>query len=87
MPVDGPELRPRIAIEITSPDVEELIQQRMQAGSFESPEDLIRAALRSAPPDARTGAELVAAMQACPYPEVDLEPARVPSSLARDVTF
>ena len=76
-----------MTIEITSPEVEALIQQRMKAGSFKSPEDLIRAALRSPPPDARTGAELVAALQACPFPEVDLEPSRVPSPLVRDVTF
>lgn len=76
-----------MTIEINSPDVEALIQQRMQAGSFKSPEDLIRAALSSAVPDARSGAELVAALQACPYPEVDLEPSRVPSPLVRDVAF
>ena len=74
-----------LTIEITSPDVEALIRQRMQAGSFKSPEDLFRAVLRSSAPDTRTGAELIAAMQACPYPEVDIEPARVPSPLVRDV--
>lgn len=29
-------------------------------------------------PELRTGADLIAAMQACPYPEVDLEPWRGP---------
>ncbi len=76
-----------MTIEITSPDVEALIRQRMQAGAFNSPEDLIREALRSSTPDTRTGAALIAAMQACPYPEVDIEPARVPSPLVRDVTL
>ncbi len=33
-----------MAIEITSPDVEALIQQRMRTGAFKSPESLIRAA-------------------------------------------
>jgi len=76
-----------MTIEITSPDVEALIRQRMQTGSFKTPEDLIREALRSSEPDTRSGAELIAAMQSCPYPEVDIEPSRVPSPLVRDVTF
>jgi hypothetical protein len=67
-----------MTIEITSPDAEALIQQRMRAGSFKNPEDLILAALRSTAPGARTGAELISALQACPYPEVDIEPSRVP---------
>ena len=33
-----------MTIEITSPDVEALIQQRMRTGAFKSPESLIRAA-------------------------------------------
>jgi hypothetical protein len=36
-------------IEITSPAVEALIRQRMEAGSFKSPEDLIREVLKSSP--------------------------------------
>jgi Arc/MetJ-type ribon-helix-helix transcriptional regulator len=76
-----------MTIEITSPDVEALIQQRMRTGAFNSPEDLIRAALRSSEPDTRTGADLIAALQACPYPEVDIEPSRVPSPLVRDVSL
>ena len=76
-----------MTIQITSPDVEALIQQRMQTGAFKSPEDLIRSALRSSGPDNRTGAVLIAAMQACPYPEVDIEPSRVLSPVVRDVAF
>lgn len=76
-----------MTIEITSPDLEALIQERMQAGAFKNPEDLIREALRYSPLDTRTGAALIEAMQACPYPEVDIEPERVPSPLVRDVTF
>jgi Arc/MetJ-type ribon-helix-helix transcriptional regulator len=38
-----------MTIEITSPDVEALIRQRMEAGSFKSPEDLIREVLKSSP--------------------------------------
>ena len=76
-----------MTIEITSPDVEALIHQRMQTGAFKNPEDLIRAALRSSEPDARTGADLIAALQECPYPEVDIEPSRVPCPLMRDVAL
>lgn len=53
-------------IEITSPDVEALIHQRMQTGAFNSPEDVVRAALRLSGPDAKpaenasgTGQELL----------------------------
>lgn len=76
-----------MTIEITSPDVEALIRQRMQSGAFETPEDLIRVVLCATQPDARTGADLIAALRACPYPEVDLEPARVPSPVVRDISF
>jgi Arc/MetJ-type ribon-helix-helix transcriptional regulator len=76
-----------MTIQITSPDVETMIRQRMQAGAFKNPEDLIREALRATAPDTRTGEALIAAMQACPYPEVDIEPARVSSPLVRDVNL
>jgi Arc/MetJ-type ribon-helix-helix transcriptional regulator len=76
-----------MTIEITSPEVEALIRQRMQAGAFKSPEDLIRAALHSSAPDNRTGADLIAALQACPYPEVELTPERLPSPIVRDVNL
>jgi hypothetical protein len=76
-----------MTIEITSPEVEALIQQRMRTGAFKSPEDLIRAALGSSGPDTRTGADLIAALQECPYPDVDIEPSRVLSPLVRDVAL
>ena len=76
-----------MTIEITSPDVEAMILERMQAGVFKNAEDVIRQALCSFAPDTRTGATLIAAMQACPYPEIDIEPDRVPSPLVRDVSF
>ena len=76
-----------MTIEITNPDIEALIRTRMQAGSFQTPEDLIREALKSSPPDVRTGMALIEAMQACPYPDVDISPPRAPSPVVRDVTF
>jgi hypothetical protein len=38
-----------MTIEITSPEVEALIRRRMEAGSNESPEDLIREVLTTSP--------------------------------------
>lgn len=76
-----------MTIEITSPEVEALIQQRMKSGAFKSPEDLIRSALRSSDLDTRSGADLIVALQACPYPEVDIETSRVPSPVVRAVDF
>jgi hypothetical protein len=70
------------------PDVEALIRQGMQAGSFQNPEDLLREVLlSSATAEKRTGVELIAVMRACPYPEADIEPRRVPCPLARDVNI
>lgn len=67
-----------MSIEITSPEVQALIRQRMQAGSFLSAEDLLLDMLRSpSPEETRTGADLIAALRACRYPEVDIEPQRV----------
>ena len=76
-----------MTIEITSPDVEALIRQRMEAGFFKTAEDLIREVLKSSEPDTRTGAALIEAMQACPYPDVDIAPPRVPSPAVRDVAL
>lgn len=76
-----------MTIEITNPELEALIRQRMEAGAFRSPQDLIRAILRAAEPDNRTGAALIAALRACPDPDADIEPARFPEPLARDVSL
>ena len=75
-----------MTIEITSPEVEALIQQRVQSGAFTSAEDVILYALRSLQPEHPTGAVLVAAMQASPHREIDIEPSRdcLP---VRDVVF
>jgi hypothetical protein len=65
-----------MTVEIHEPKVEALLQKWMQSGQFHSEEEAIGAALESAPvpeessrvhPD-RTGADLIAAFQACPYP-------------------
>jgi len=72
-----------MTIEIHKPELEALIQERMKSGDFRSVEDVLMQALKSAPPAAELsgeaathrGADLVAAMQASPYKEIDLGPA------------
>ena len=90
----GEEGAAAMTIEIQRPELEALIQERMKSGGFQSVEDVLLQALKSAPPAAglsggtatHTGADLVAAMQSSPYREIDLESAsnRLP---VRGVTF
>ena len=75
-----------MTIEITKPEIEALIQQRIQSGAFTSAEDVILQALRSFNPGQPTGADLIAAMQASPYKEINIEPTRDRLPV-RDVTF
>ena len=75
-----------MTIEITKPEIEALIQQRLQSGVFSSAEDVILHALRSSEPEHQTGAALVAAMQASPCREIDIEPSRHRLPV-RDVAF
>ena len=77
-----------MTIEIQRPELEALILERMKTGAFPSVEDALIEALKSSPPPAEqrvlasngtsapTGADLVAAMQASPYREIDLAPPR-----------
>ena len=85
-------------IEIQEPELEALILERMHSGAFPTVEDALLQALRSAPlPSGRsaaasngstclTGADLIAAMQASPYKEIGLEPARDRLPV-RDIAF
>jgi hypothetical protein len=66
----------QVTIEISRPEVEALILQRMKSGAFTSAEDAILHALRSSNPAAPTGAVLIAAMQASPHKDIELEPSR-----------
>lgn len=71
-----------MTIEIHKPELEALIRERMKSGGFQSVEDVLIEALKSSLPkeeeevSAKTGADLVAVMQASPYKEIDLEPRR-----------
>ena len=87
-----------MTIEIHKPELEALIRERMKRGPFQNVEDVLIQALKSAPfpaeqdvslsdeTTAPTGAGLVAAMQASPYKDINLEPerGRLP---VRDVVF
>jgi hypothetical protein len=85
-------------IEIEKPELDALILQRMQLGEFRTVEDALLQALQSSPlptrsgsaglnrKPVRTGAELVAAMQAMPYQDVDIAPSR-PHLPVRDITL
>ena len=87
-----------MTIEIHRPELEALIQERMKSGAFQNVEDALMQALKSSPlpakknaglPEKRsipTGVDLVAAMQASPYKEIDLEPTRDHPPV-RDVAF
>jgi hypothetical protein len=87
-----------MTIEIHRPELEALIRERMKIGGFQNVEDVLMQALESSPPavekdagfseetPAATGADLVAAMQASPYKEIDSEPRRDRMPV-RDVVF
>jgi len=74
-----------MTIEIHTPELEALIMQRMKSGGFHSVEEVLLEALKTPLPvteqagkkaATRTGADLIAALQASPYREIDIEPAR-----------
>ena len=85
-----------MTIEIHKPELEAMILQRMKVGGFQNVEDVLMQALKTSPPveeeragksrDKRTGADLIAALQASPYRELDIEPARYRLPV-RDVAF
>jgi hypothetical protein len=87
-----------MTIEIHRPELEALIREWMKTGAFPTVEDALMQALKSSPLPAEqeadasngkpslTGADLLAAMQASPYKEIDLEPTRDRLPV-RDVRF
>jgi Arc/MetJ-type ribon-helix-helix transcriptional regulator len=89
-------------LEIHKPELVQRVNAHIQTGHFHDTDDLIEKALDAleervtAPSgehaaksdDRRTGADLIAALQASPYRELDIEPARFRLSMpVRDVTF
>jgi hypothetical protein len=84
-----------MTIEIHKPERKALIMERMKTGGFHSVEDALMQALESspapcekpaAPAKNRTGGDLIAALQASPYRELEIEPSRFPMPV-RNVTF
>ncbi len=79
-----------MTIEIHKPELEALIMERLKSGAFENVEDVLMQALRGsgipAEKETRTGAALIAAMQACPYKDIDFEQKKIIMP-TRDVTF
>ena len=76
-----------MTIEIQQPELEAMIEAWMRSGSFASVEDALMQALKTAQiptgspsrDEAElTGSALVAAFQASPHKEIDLEPERFP---------
>ena len=79
-----------MTIEIHKPELEALIIERLRSGGFENIEDVLMQALQGLPTssnkETRTGADLIAVMQASPYKDVDLESTPVTMPV-RDITF
>jgi hypothetical protein len=74
-----------MTIDIKRPELEALIRMRMQSGRFASVEELLMEALDltaapkvESPSVSGTGADLVAAMQACPFPDFEFGVEKTP---------
>lgn len=59
--------------EITRPEIEALIQQRIRSSGHSGPKEVILEALRASEGPRRTGADLIAAIQSSPHRKTDLE--------------
>jgi hypothetical protein len=78
-------------LEIHKPELVQRVQARIQHGQFHDVDELIEKALdaldvqEAAAPSSETGAVVWAALQARPYPAIDLTPPRVRLTNVRDV--
>jgi hypothetical protein len=84
-----------MTIEIHRPELEALIIERMKSGGFHTVDDVLMQTGETSPPspahagqprENRTGADLISAMQASPYREIEIAPARYRPPV-RDVAF
>ena len=71
----------RVNIEITRPEVEALIQRRLQNGGFKDPQDVILHALRASESHPTT-ADLLAALRSSPAQDAEQAPAWLKESWA-----
>ena len=83
-----------MSIEIKSPDLQRRLTMRIRTGQFHDADELIEKALdaldqhaAAASPETETGAVVLAALQASPYPDIDLTPPRVRLGNVREVVL
>jgi hypothetical protein len=81
-------------LEIHSPELVQRVNAHIQSGHFHDADELLEKALdaldeqaTAAAPAAATGAVVLAALQARPYPDIDLTPPRVLLSNVRDLAL
>jgi Arc/MetJ-type ribon-helix-helix transcriptional regulator len=83
-----------MSLEIHKPELVRRVNAHIQTGQFQDADELLEKALdaldeqatAAAPPTA-TGAVVLAALQARPYPDIDLTPPRVCLTNVRDVVL
>ena len=81
-------------LEIHKPELAQRLQAQIQSGHFHDTDELIEKALdaldvqvAAAAQTNETGAVVLAALQARPYPDIDLTPPRVRLTNVRDVVL
>jgi len=81
-------------LEIHKPELVQRVNAQIQSGHFHDVDELIEKALdalderaTAAAPTNETGAVVLAALQARPYPDIDLTPPRVRLTNVRDVVL
>ena len=82
-------------IEIHKPELAKRVQTQIQSGHFHDADELLEKALDALDKEATaaaslttaTGAVVLAALQARPYPDIDLTPPRVRLTNVRDVVL
>jgi hypothetical protein len=81
-------------LEIHKPELVQRVNAQIQSGHFHDVDELIEKALdalderaTAAAPANETGAVVLAALQARPYPDIDLTPPRVRLTNVRDVVL
>lgn len=80
-------------LEINRPELVQRVNAHIGTGQFHDTDDLIEKALdalderTATPPANQTGAVVLAALQARPYPDIDLTPPRVRLTNVRDVVL
>ena len=80
-------------LEIHKPELVERVHAQIQSGHFHDVDELIEKALDAldertpGAPATETGAVVLAALQASPYPDIDLTPPRIRLTSVRDVAL